>query len=110
MKSAIAVATAVLAASCLGIPRAAFAESGASDAALADALKKAELPLERGLVASSREGMPISAKYELFEDDYADELRLIVYTMRDESGGTMKAPAFAKVIVDYTTGKIDDVV
>lgn len=117
MKDAIVVATAVLAAAFLGIPGPGFAEQGASDAALARALKQAELPLERGLAASSREGTPISAKYEL-EDGDADELQLSVYTMRAGSSDvdfetgdvTVKDAAFAEVIVDYKTGKIVKVV
>lgn len=117
MKNAIVVSTAVLAATFLGMPSASFAEQGGSDAALARALEQAKLPLERGLAASSREGMPISAKYEL-EDDDADELQLSVYTMRGGSSdvdfetGDVKAkdPTFAEVIVDYKTGKVVKVV
>ena len=101
VKSAIAVA-AVLAATSLGIPPATSAGPGGSDAALADALERVEVSLERGLAASSREGTPISAKYELLEDDDADELRISVYTTR---GGS-----FAKVIIDCMTGKIAAVV
>jgi hypothetical protein len=104
MKGAIVVAAAVLAATVLGVLPVTFAEQGANDDALARALKQAKLPLERGLAASSREGTPISAKYEL-EDDDADELQLSVYTMKIGSETT-----FAEVIVDYTTGKIGKVV
>ena len=115
MKSAIAAASAVLVSTFFGIP--AFAEQGASDAALAGALKQAKLPLESGLAASSQEGTPISAKYEI-EDDDADELQLSVYTMQDgpvdidsDTGDvTLKDPTFAEVIVDHTTGKIVKVV
>lgn len=96
MKNAIAVASAILAATFFGMPPAAFAEQ--DNAALARALGQAKLPLERGLAASSREGTPISAKYELEDDG----LQLSVYTM--------KGDAFAEVIVDYKTGKIGKVV
>jgi len=113
MKNAV-VASAVLFATFFGMPS--FAEQGESDAALARALEQAKLPLERGLAASSREGIPISAKYEL-EDDDADELQLSVYTMQGGSSvdfetGDVKVrdATFAEVIVDYTTGKIGKVV
>src|SRR5579864_1271657 len=98
MKSASAVAKTFLAAMLLAIPLAAIAEQGTGDAALSQALRQAKLPLERGLAASSREGMPVSAKYEL--EDGA--LQLSVYTMKGDS--------FAEVIVDYQTGKISKVV
>ena len=63
-------------------------------AELAKALKGAKIPLERGLVASTKQGRPISAKYEV-EDG---KLQLSVYTM--------KVDAFSEVIVDHMTGKI----
>jgi hypothetical protein len=117
MKDAIAVASAVLVATFLGMPPPTFAEQGESDVALARALMEPKLPLEAGLAASSHEGTPISAKYEL-EDDDADELQLSVYTMRkgstdvdiDTGDVTVKDATFAEVIVDYTTGKISKVV
>jgi hypothetical protein len=117
MKDAIAVASAVLVATFLGMPPATYAEQGESDVALARALMEAKLPLEAGLAASSHEGTPISAKYEL-EDDDADELQLSVYTMWEGSTDvdidtgdvTVKDATFAEVIVDYTTGKISKVV
>jgi hypothetical protein len=97
MKNATAIASAVLMATFLGLPSIAFAQDK-SDAALARALGQAKLSLERGLAASSRQGVPISAKYEL--EDGA--LQLSVYTM--------KGDAFAEVIVDHQTGKIGKVV
>ena len=117
MKGAIAVASALLVATFLAMPPATFAEQGESDVALARALKQAKLPLEVGLAASWREGTPISAKYEL-EDDDADELQLSVYTIRkgstdvdiDTGDVTVKDATFSEVIVDYTSGKIVKVV
>jgi hypothetical protein len=117
MKSAFDVAGAVLVAAFLAIPTIIFAEQGKSDGMLLRALKQAELPLERGLAASTREGIPISAKYEL-EDDDGDELQLSVYTMQ---GGTIdinyfngdvtvKDVTYFEVIVDHMTGNIAKVV
>ena len=63
-------------------------------AELAKALKDARIPLERGLTASTKEGKPISAKYEV-EDG---KLQLSVYTMKGDN--------FSEVIVDHKTGKI----
>jgi hypothetical protein len=63
-------------------------------AELAKALKDAKVSLQKGLAASTREGKPISAKYEM-EDG---KLQLSVYTM--------KGDAFSEVIVDHKTGKI----
>ena len=63
-------------------------------AELAQALKSAKLPLERGITASAKEGKPISAKYEV-EDG---KLQLSVYTMKGDH--------FSEVIVDHTTGKV----
>jgi hypothetical protein len=63
-------------------------------AELAKALKEAKVSLERGLTASTKEGKPISAKYEV-EDG---KLQLSVYTM--------KGDAFSEVIVDHKTGRI----
>jgi hypothetical protein len=117
MRTALGVAGAILVAAFLGMPITSRAEQGASDASLAQALKQAQLPLERGLAASAREGTPISAKYEL-EDDDADELQLSVYTMKEadpnvdfETGDvTLGSPSFAEVIVDYTTAKVVKVI
>ena len=117
MRPALGVAAGILVTAFLGMALTGRAEQGGSDASLAQALKQAQLPLERGLAASSREGKPISAKYEL-EDDDADELQLSVYTMKDadpnvdfETGDvTAASPSFTEVIVDYTTAKIVKVV
>ena len=117
MRTAPGVAGAILVAAFLGMAITSRAGEGATDASLAQALKQAQLPLERGLAASMREGKPISAKYEL-EDDDADELQLSVYTMKEanpnidfETGDvTGGSPSFAEVIVDYTTAKIVKVV
>jgi hypothetical protein len=118
MKSAPAVTIAVLAAI---FSAAVLAGEGQDNAALARVLKQAAVPLEAGLAASSREGIPISAKFEI-EDDDANELQLSVYTMKRPADGfdfevdfvtgdvTMKNPTYAEVIVDHATGKIGKVV
>ena len=64
-------------------------------AELAKALKDANIPLQRGLTASAKEGKPISAKYEV-EDG---KLQLSVYTMKS-------GDKFSEVIVDHKTGKV----
>ena len=63
-------------------------------AELATVLKDAKIPLQQGLRASAKEGMPISGKYEVEHE----KLQLSVYTM--------KSDAFSEVIVDHKTGKI----
>jgi hypothetical protein len=63
-------------------------------AELAKALKEAKISLQSGLVASTREGKPISAKYEMDEG----KLQLSVYTMKGDT--------FSEVIVDHKTGKV----
>src|SRR5262245_35676229 len=63
-------------------------------AELAKALKEAKISLERGLAASTKEGKPISAKYEVEHD----HLQLSVYTMKDNG--------FSEVIVDHKTGTV----
>jgi len=63
-------------------------------AELAKALKDVKFPLQKGLSASTREGRPISAKYEVDHD----KLQLSVYTM--------KGATFYEVIVDHATGKV----
>src|SRR5437870_13489996 len=60
----------------------------------AKALKDVTFPLQKGLSASTREGRPISAKYEVDHD----KLQLSVYTM--------KGATFSEVIVDHATGKV----
>lgn len=109
---AIVAAGAVLTVAFLATPLAALGAGIEGEAALAQALRQAQLPLERGIAASLQEGTPISAKYEL-EDD-GDELQLSVYTMKegervlDYEIGT--SPAFSEVIVEYLTGRISKVI
>ena len=63
-------------------------------AELAKALKDAKISLQRGLSASTKEGKPISAKYEVEHG----KLQLSV--------DTMKGDKFSEVVVDHKTGKI----
>jgi uncharacterized membrane protein YkoI len=63
-------------------------------AELAKALKDAKISLQRGLTASTKEGKPISAKYEVEHG----KLQLSVYTMKGDT--------FSEVIVDHKTGKV----
>src|SRR5499427_1991282 len=63
-------------------------------AELAKAMKDAKVPLAQGVSASTKEGKPISAKYEV-EDG---KLQLSVYTMKGDK--------FSEVIVDHKTGKV----
>ena len=117
MKSAFAVAGMLFGVTVLGVPSVTSAEQGAGSPPLAQALQLTPFPLERGIAASSREGTPISAKYET-EDDDGDEIQLSVYTMKagavivDPATGdvTMENAAFAEVIVDYKTGAVEKVV
>jgi hypothetical protein len=66
----------------------------AEHAELAKALRDAKISLQRGLTASTKEGKPISAKYEV---EYG-KLQLSVYTMKGDK--------FSEVIVDHKTGKV----
>ncbi len=66
----------------------------AEHAELAKALGDAKISLQRGLTASTKEGKPISAKYELEHG----KLQLSVYTMKGDK--------FSEVIVDHKTGKV----
>ena len=66
----------------------------AEHAELAKALWDAKISLQRGLTASTKEGKPISAKYEVEHG----KLQLSVYTMKGEK--------FSEVIVDHKTGKV----
>jgi len=66
----------------------------AEHAELAKALRDAKISLQRGLTASTKEGKPISAKYEVEHG----KLQLSVYTMKGEK--------FSEVIVDHKTGKV----
>ena len=70
------------------------AEDEYHPAALANALSQATVSLEQGLKASTREGKPISAKYEI--EDGA--LQLSVYTVQGDR--------FREVIVDHKSGAI----
>src|SRR6266536_5314143 len=63
-------------------------------AELAKALRDAKISLQRGLAASTKEGKPISAKYEVEQG----KLQLSVYTMKGDK--------FSEVIVDHKTGKV----
>src|SRR5215510_15551976 len=66
---------------------------------LAQALKGAWLPLESGLIVSSTQGTPLSAKYEI--DDGA--FQLSVYTVKADANA---GDAFMEVIVHYSAGMI----
>ena len=66
----------------------------AEHAELAKALRDAKVSLQRGLTASTKEGKPISAKYEMEHG----KLQLSVYTMKGDK--------FSEVIVDHKTGKV----
>jgi len=115
MRNAILIPAAALAVALAAVQFAASAERDGGDSDLAGALAQAKLPLEHGIAASAREGVPISAKYET-EDD-GDELQLSVYTMKggydvDVGTGDVRPaqPSFSEVIVDYSTGKISKVI
>jgi hypothetical protein len=62
--------------------------------ALARALPQAQVPLARGLSASAREGVPLSAKFEIDDGVF----QLSVYTMSGDD--------FSEAIVDYATGAV----
>jgi len=70
------------------------AQSDKENAQLANALSSAKMTLEAGIMASEREGKPISAKFEVEEG----KLQLSVYTMKGDK--------FSEVIVDHQTGRI----
>ena len=72
----------------------AFAQSDKVKAQLAAALPSAKVTLEAGIMASEREGKPISAKFEVDEG----KLQLSVYTMKGDK--------FSEVIVDHQTGRV----
>jgi len=63
-------------------------------AELAKAMKDGKVSLEKGLAVSTREGRPISAKYEMEEG----KLQLSVYTAKGDK--------FSEVIVDHATGRV----
>ena len=97
---AIAVVFGMLVAS----PLNGFTEPGAGEGreTLARALRTAWLPLESGLVASAREGTPLSGKYEI--DDGAFQLSVYTWKVDAYSGDS-----FTEVIVDYNTGAVTKV-
>ena len=88
----LTVAVALLAAWFLAAPSVRAEDK--PDPALAGAMKDAKISLQRGLSASTKEGKPVSAKYEM-EDG---KLQLSVYTMKGDK--------FSETIVDHKTGKI----
>jgi hypothetical protein len=88
------IAVAVLAALTLAVSTARAQQPDKEQAELAKALNEAKISLQRGLTASTKEGKPISAKYEVEHG----QLQLSVYTM--------KAEKFSEVIVDHKTGKV----
>ena len=79
------------------------AETGSVNgrSSLTRALQGAWLPLESGLAVSAREGTPLSAKYEIDDDDGA--FQLSVYTSKT---GSSSGDAFMEVIVDYSSGVV----
>ncbi len=83
-----------LAAVCWGTTLAAQEEEEGNQAALAKAVLRARVSLERGLAASASHGQPISAKFEIEEG----KLQLSVYTVK---GGK-----FFEVIVDHNGGQV----
>src|SRR5436309_11274542 len=72
----------------------AVAQSDKENAQLANELSSAKVTLEAGIMASEREGKPISGKFEVEEG----KLQLSVYTMKGDK--------FSEVIVDHQTGKV----
>src|SRR5438105_15898041 len=69
-------------------------EAAKNAPALAAAMKEAKVTLATALMASEKQGTPISAKFEL--DD--GKLQLSVYTMKGDK--------FFEVVVDHKTGKV----
>jgi hypothetical protein len=67
-------------------------EKGRAD--LAKAVAEAKVSLEQGLSAATREGKPISAKFEMEEN----KLQLSVYTTKGDK--------FSEVMVDHNTGTV----
>jgi len=63
-------------------------------AGLAKAVAEAKVSLEQGLSAATREGKPISAKFEIEEG----KLQLSVYTAKGDK--------FSEVIVDHNSGTV----
>src|SRR5262245_59910889 len=65
--------------------------------ALARELRDAWLPLESALAVSTREGTPLSGKYEIDNGTF----QLSVYTLK---ASTSASDTFTEVIVDYNAG------
>jgi hypothetical protein len=82
-----------MAAGALAFSGAASAEDIKDPAAMAKAMSAATIKLDQGIKATTAQGTPISAKYEL---DEKGALQLSVYTA--------KGPDFMEVIVDNKTG------
>ena len=78
-----------------------LAQPSLSDARseLTRALFGAWLPLESGLAVSTREGTPLSAKYEIDNGAF----QLSVYTWKTD---TVSGDSFTEVIVDFSTGLV----
>jgi hypothetical protein len=96
MKIFATAASATLSAILLAATPAAFAEGreeGQSTALMRE-LGRVPLSLERGIAAGSREGTPVSAKYEIEDGGF----QLSVITLKDDK--------FTEVIVDHKTGSI----
>src|SRR3954469_10283290 len=72
-----------------------WAEGDFDPAAMAKALSGTSVSLVQGMKASERQGMPISAKFEIENG----ALQLSVYTMNRDQ--------FSEVIVDHKTGAVD---
>ena len=73
----------------------AAAMSDQDKAALAPAVSSAKVTLEQGLIASKKNGKPISGKFEIENG----KPQLSVYTVKDGN-------KYSEVIVDQTTGEI----
>jgi hypothetical protein len=78
----------------LGAPASLSRAEEAKPAALAKALTNATVTLQDGLIASAREGKPISGKFEI----EGDALQLSVYTLNGDG--------FMEVVVDLKTGAV----
>ena len=95
------VAVAAVTAAALVAVSVAFAQQDGDDdwdPVLGGVVSKAPVTLEQGFAASSREGVPISGKFEI----EVDGAQLSVYTARNE--------AYSEVIVDHRSGRIAKVI
>jgi plasmid stability protein len=72
----------------------AYQEKAEDRAGLTKAVAGAKVSFEQGLSAATREGKPISAKFEVEEN----KLHLSVYTAKGDK--------FSEVVVDHETGKV----